>query len=138
MKPSFILDCSMTMSWCFSDEATPESMKVQDQLVSESAIVPAHWFLEVSNVLAMAEKRKRITMADADQFLGQIATLDIQVDSYVASKHCFELISLCRTYGLTAYDAAYLDLAIRLQIPIASHDSALRKAVASLGMQVLG
>ena len=59
MKSTFILDCSMAMAWCFADESTPETARVQDRLATEAAVVPAHWFLEVANVLAMAEKRKK-------------------------------------------------------------------------------
>ena len=69
MKPTLIIDCSMTMAWCFADEGTEETAKIQDRLITEAAIVPAHWFLEVANVLAMAEKRKRISAADSTEFV---------------------------------------------------------------------
>jgi hypothetical protein len=61
MKPTLILDCSMTIAWYFADESTPETMSIQDRLASEAAVVPAHWLLEVVNVLTIAEKRKRIS-----------------------------------------------------------------------------
>jgi predicted nucleic acid-binding protein len=138
MNPTLILDCSMAMAWCFVDESTPETVGIQDRLATEAAVVPAHWYLEVTNVLAMAEKRKRIAPDDAVQFLQQLSILDIQLDDE-APRRAFEfLLPLCRSHGLTSYDAAYLDLVIRRQLPLASLDDALRQAVTSLGMQVLG
>ncbi len=138
MKPTLILDCSMTMAWCFADESTPETMAIQDRLVSEAALVPAHWFLEVVNVLAMAEKRKRISPEDSSQFLQQLSVLDIQFDEEASRRAFDHLLPLCRSHGLTSYDAAYLDLVFRRQLPLASLDEALRQAVTSRGMQVLG
>ena len=80
MTPGLIIDCSIAMAWCFADEATAETARVQDRLIAEAALVPAHWFLEVVNVLATAEKRERITAADSSDFLRLLATLDIQTD----------------------------------------------------------
>ncbi len=138
MKPALILDCSMAMAWCFADESTPETRQIQDRLVSEAALVPAHWFLEVANVLAMAEKRKRISSEDAFHFLQLISVLDIQVE-VEASRRAFDhILPLSRSHGLTSYDAAYLDLVLRRQLPLASLDDDLRRAVTSLGMQTLG
>ena len=141
MKPTLILDCSMTMAWCFADESTPETVApglIQDRLASEAAVVPAHWFLEVVNVLTMAEKRKRISPDDASQFVHMLSVLDIQVDEEASRRAFDHILPLCRSHGLTSYDAAYLDLVLRRQLPLASLDDALRQAVTSLGMQVLG
>ncbi len=138
MKPALVLDCSMTMAWCFADESTPETAAIQDRLASEAAVVPAHWFLEVVNVLTMAEKRRRISPDDASQFLQMLSVLDIQVDDEASRRAFDHILPLCRSHGLTSYDAAYLDLVIRRQLPLASLDDALRQAVTSLGMQVLG
>jgi predicted nucleic acid-binding protein len=138
MKPALILDCSMAMAWCFADESTPETARIQDRMAAEAAVVPGHWFLEVANVLAMAEKRKRISAGDSLQFVQLLSLLDIQVDEE-ASRRAFDpILPLCRKHGLTSYDAAYLDLALRRQVPLASLDDALRQAATSLGMQVLG
>jgi predicted nucleic acid-binding protein len=138
MKPTLILDCSMAMAWCFSDETTPETMKVQDRLASEAAVVPAHWFLEITNVLAVAEKRKRISPKDASQFVQLLTALDIQIDDEGSRRAFDHILPLSRNHGLTSYDAAYLELVIRRQLPLASLDADLRQAVTSLGMQVLG
>lgn len=138
MSAGFVIDCSVTMSWCFEDEATPASLKIQDRLVDESALVPAHWFLEVSNVLAMAEKRKRITPARSARFLSLLESLDFEVDAHAAGRAFAHLLPLCRSYGLTSYDAAYLDLAARRRVPLATLDDDLRKAAKSTGVEVLG
>jgi predicted nucleic acid-binding protein len=138
MKPTLILDCSMAMAWCFADESTPETVRVQDRLVAEAAVVPAHWFLEVANVLAMAENRKRISPEDSSQFVQLLSLLDIQIDEEASRRAFHHLLPLCRKHGLTSYDAAYLDLMLRRQAPLASLDEPLRKAAMSLGMEVLG
>jgi predicted nucleic acid-binding protein len=138
MTPGLIIDCSMAMAWCFADEATAETAKVQDRLIAEAAVVPSHWFLEVVNVLAMAEKRKRIAAADASAFLRLLAALDIQTDHETSARAFDHLPPLCRSHGLTSYDAAYLDLALRRRLPLASLDDDLRQAAISLGIQVLG
>ena len=138
MTPTLIVDCSMAMAWCFVDESTPETSRIQDRLASEAALVPAHWFLEVANVLAMAEKRKRISTTDALQFVQLLSVLDIQVDLEAHRRAFDPILPLCRSHKLTSYDAAYLDLALRRRLPLASLDDDLRQAATSLGLQVLG
>jgi len=138
MSASFVIDCSITMAWCFSDEATPATANVQDRLEMEAALVPAHWFLEVTNVLAMAEKRKRITAAKSAAFLALLETMDIEVDHDTPARAFAHLLPLGRSHGLTAYDAAYLDLALRRRLPVASLDDDLRASAKALGVRVLG
>jgi predicted nucleic acid-binding protein len=135
---SFIVDCSITMTWCFADEATKASSEIQDRLVSESALVPAHWFLEVANVLAMAEKRRRITPAKSDEFIRLLRLLELEVDDESPDRAFDRLLPLCRKHGLTSYDAAYLELAVRRQLPLASLDDDLRAAAAKIGVMSLG
>jgi predicted nucleic acid-binding protein len=138
MTPTLIVDCSMAMAWCFADESTPETVRIQDRLAAEAALVPGHWFLEVANVLTMAEKRKRISSDDSQQFVQLLSLLDIQVDDETFRRAFEHILPLCRSHGLTSYDAAYLDLALRRKIPLASLDDALRQAATSLGLEVLG
>jgi len=138
MTPTFIIDCSITMAWCFADEATVETARVQDRLVTEAALAPSHWFLEVVNVLVMAERRQRISAADATNFLQLLSTLDIQTDQETSARAFDHLPPLCRNHGLSSYDAAYLELALRRQLPLASLDDDLRQAATSLGIVVLG
>src|SRR5205823_866502 len=120
-----------------ADEETPTSRKVQNRLENEAALVPAHWYLEVANVLAMAEKRKRITPTKSDEFLALLAALDIEVDSEWTARTFGHVLPLARTHGLTSYDAAYLDLALRRRLPLASLDDELCAAAKRLGIQIL-
>jgi predicted nucleic acid-binding protein len=138
MKAAFVLDCSVTMAWCFAGEATPFTNKIQDRLEKEVALVPPHWFLEVSNVLALAEKRKRIAPAQSTSFLGFLGEMDIEVDVEGPGRVFGHVLPLCRSQGLTAYDATYLELALRRGSPIASLDEALRASAKALGLEVLG
>lgn len=138
MTATLILDCSITLSWCFADEVSDLSTKIQDRLVAETALVPAHWFLEVANVLAMAEKGNRITAADSTEFLRLLRMLDIEVDDEASDRAFDHLLPLCRSHQLTSYDAAYLDLALRRGLPLATLDGQLRAAAANVGVAVLG
>jgi len=137
MSPTFIIDCSMTMAWFFPDEATSATQQIQDRLIHEAVIVPSLWYLEVTNVLAMAEKRKRTTATDSTQFLQQLQKFDIQRDDSWQMRAFDHLLPLCRKHGLTSYDASYLDLALRCQLPLASLDIDLRKAAKTLGIPLL-
>jgi predicted nucleic acid-binding protein len=138
MKPTLIIDCSIAMAWGFADEGTELTAKIQDRLITEAAIVPAHWSLEVANVLAMAEKRKRISIADATEFVKLLGALDIQVDEETSARVFDHILPLSRSHALTSYDAAYLELALRRRLPLASLDDDLRRVATSLGVQVLG
>lgn len=138
MSAAFIVDCSVAMTWLFEDEATTATTELFERLEVESALVPAWWFLEVTNVLAMAERSGRITAADSQQFVLGLTKLDIQVDG-AASERAFDyLLPLCRTHQLTSYDAMYLDLAIREHLPLATLDQPLRKAAKKVGVKLLG
>ena len=135
---SFIIDCSITLSWHFPDEATPASSEILDRLESETALVPALWFLEVTNVLATAERRKRATAAKSTEFLTRLEDLEIEVDDEASGRAFAELLPLCRSHELTSYDAAYLELALRRRLPLATLDDDLRLAAKRLGIEVLG
>lgn len=138
MNPTLIIDCSLTMAWCFEDEGTVETAGIQDRLVAEAAVVPAHWFLEVTNVLVVAERRKRISPADSTQFVVLLASLDIQADNHAPARAFDHILPLSRNHGLSSYDAAYLDLALRRNLPLASLDDELRRVALGLGVEVLG
>ena len=138
MSAAFVLDCSVTMAWCFGDEATAAAFAVLDRLGSETAVVPPHWFLEVANVLTMAEKRKRMTAPATTEFLKLLSALDIEIDNVTADRTFPHVLPLCRKYSLTSYDAAYLELAIRRQLPLASLDTELRVGAKQAGIKVLG
>lgn len=122
----FVLDCSVTMAWCFEDEADHYSDGVLAALSGSSAVVPGLWPLEVANVLMVSERRGRLTREDAQRFLEHLASLPISVDPIVPEAG--ELLAVARAHRLSAYDAAYLHLAVRTHLPLATRDRTLRAA----------
>jgi predicted nucleic acid-binding protein len=137
-KDGFILDCSVTMAWCFDDEATNLTNAVRDSLVAAGAVVPSIWPLEVANATIVGERRKRLDEARSRRFITLLESLPIVVDGET-SLHAFSDIShLARTYQLSAYDAAYLELAIRRGLPLACLDGKLRAAATAAGVSLFG
>jgi predicted nucleic acid-binding protein len=132
---SFVIDASVAMAWCFEDEATRETDALLEVLGSGVAIVPALWQLEVANVLVIAERRRRISEAKSGRFLALLARLPIEVDDIGSSLE--QLVSVARRHGLSAYDAAYLALAQRRGLPLATRDEGLREACVAAGVEVL-
>jgi predicted nucleic acid-binding protein len=137
VSATFVVDASMALA-CFADETTPATTEVQDRLKVESALVPSHWFLEVANALAMAERRSRIQPAVADAFIKLITQMQLVEDNETTERAFVEILSLARSHRLTVYDAAYLDLSLRHGLPLASLDEDLRAAASQLGVQLLG
>jgi predicted nucleic acid-binding protein len=138
MTPAFIVDSSLALTWLFKDETTTASKKLLTQLDTESALVPSLWLLEIANVLSLAELKGRITAAESSDFIDQISRLDIQVEPLLSEQVFTHLLPLCRSHGLTSYDAVYLDLAMRRQLPLATLDEQLRKAAKKAGVKLLG
>ena len=114
------------------DEATPYTNAVRAALATERAAVPALWPLEVANVLLMSERRKRSTQAKATQWLRFLTALPIAVDTPPPGLAFDSIIGLARSHKLTAYDAAYLELAMRLGVPLAAKDDALKNAAQAI------
>lgn len=122
------------MSWCFADEASPYGDLVLDSLQRDSAIVPSLWPLEVANVLLIAERRQRVTQVQTTQALSLLRALPIEVDLMTAEYAMADTLHLGRVHALSAYDAAYLELAIRLGLPIATTDGRLLLAADACGV----
>ena len=133
----FVLDASVAVAWCFDDESTPAAWTLLDQLRGAPAYVPALWTLEVGNILLGAEKRRRITQARTTEFLGILGELDIHVDPEEAGRAFRDVLPLARERGLTTYDATYLELAMRLGLPLATKDKALARAAAAIRIKTL-
>ena len=133
----FVLDCSVTMAWCFDDEATPCTDGVRDGLVDARAIVPSLWPLEVGNVLLVAERRNRLRKADATRFLALLQALPITVDQGTSQRALREILNLAREQELSSYDAAYLELAIREGLALATLDDRLKEAAARVGVPLV-
>ena len=130
----FVLDCSVSMTWWFEDETDAYAERVLDYLDEASAIVPAIWPLEVANALLAAERRNRIASRDSDRVAEFIVTLPIHVDDETHAHALGATMALAREYALTAYDAAYLELAMRLDVPLATADKALAGAARAGGV----
>ena len=132
----FVLDASVALAWCFEDEHTISARQILARLTAERASVPATWPIEVANVLALAERRRRITPADSAEFINKLEDLAILVDGETSSRAFGRVLDLAREERLTAYDAAYLELAMRLGVPLASKDADLCDAAQRLGVSV--
>ncbi|MFV3127601.1 type II toxin-antitoxin system VapC family toxin [Niveispirillum sp. KHB5.9] len=130
----FILDASVAASWAFDDEKLPLAQKILERLNSDEAIVPALWWFEILNIMAVNERRGRISAIIAARFLSLLRELEIGVD-YAADHGA--ILSLARQHRLTGYDAAYLELAIREGLPLATLDKELAKAAAYAGVRLL-
>jgi predicted nucleic acid-binding protein len=122
---TFVLDCSITMAWCFADEANDRSDEVLELLKESNAIVPSIWTLEVINVLHVAERKKRITPTQSNTFINLLAALPIEVDMSLNDLPNKQILEISRKYKISAYDAAYLELALRKKVPLFSFDMAL-------------
>jgi predicted nucleic acid-binding protein len=130
-----VVDASVALAWCFEDEAKAHTEAVLDLLADDTAIVPSLWELEVSNVLLLGERRGRLTESQTTRFVALLGQLPILVDS--ASTDMAAVIALGRQYTLTAYDAAYLALAQREGVPLASLDRKLREAAQVSGVRLI-
>ena len=117
---SLVLDSSVTLAWVFGDETTPAIRQVFDSIVGHGAVVPGLWWLEVANSLTMAMRRQRIDAAFRQAALSDLALLDISTDQQTAAIAWSETLNLADQHYLTIYDAAYLELARRRTLPIAT------------------
>ncbi len=129
----FVLDASVTASWCFEDEDAPVADTVMDRLPDDYAVVPALWCFEVRNILIVNERRGRIKSADSDTFLNDLAGLPICIER---DMHDHLVVALARKHRLTIHDASYLDLAVRLAAPMATLDRALADAARAEGLEL--
>jgi len=133
-----VIDASLTLSWYFEDERTPAADAVLDQVSSEGAVVPSLWRLETANGLQVAIRRQRIDTAFRDRALTHLARLPITIDAETDARAWTATLQLADRFQLTIYDAAYLELAQRHTLPLATRDKALREAAAALGLPLLG
>jgi predicted nucleic acid-binding protein len=135
---SLILDSSVTLAWLYSDELTPATQKVFDQVVTAGARVPSLWRLEVANSLQGGMRRGRISKEFRDKALTDLGLLDIAIDSDTDTFAWSATLGLAERYDLTLYDAAYLELAQRFELPLATLDQELHAAGSALGLTLLG
>lgn len=129
-----VLDASVALSWCFEDEADEFGDRALARVVDEGAVVPPLWWLEVTNVFLVAERRGRITPADSARFLALLRQLPVEVAE--AEPSAEDLLRAGRTHGLSSYDACYLLTATGSGLMLAARDQKLRGAAESEGVEL--
>jgi predicted nucleic acid-binding protein len=135
---AFVIDASVGFAWVYPGQATPETDELLNKVADGSmVVVPALWFLEMANVLLIAQRRQRLTAAQRKIALGTLTAMQFTMDDEGA-RNAFDKISdLAEKYGLTIYDATYLELALRRSLPLASRDQALKNAAKQCGVKLL-
>lgn len=134
---SFVVDASVIFAWQFPDEESEVVDHVADMLIDQTAWVPAHWHAEIANGFAIAVRRKRLTRDYRQGALMRISDLPIKTDPESTAALWNETQLLCDEYQLSAYDAAYLELARRRRIPLATLDNAMQRAAGALGISLI-
>jgi predicted nucleic acid-binding protein len=136
---SFVLDASITLTWCFPDEEAQKAQEIAERIAAgETVIVPAFWPHEILSALLTGEKRKRLTPELTRAFIDDLNRLPVHLDLRITRENVFdETQALCRKHSLTSYDAAYPEIAIRSGCSLATADDALRRAALAEGIEVL-
>lgn len=132
----FVLDGSVVLAWFFADESSPYADSVAVSFARAQAIVPVLWRFEIANALIVGERRKRSTEAQASGFLSRLSQLSIILDEQSTAEAWPSTITLARKLQLSAYDAAYLEVALRRAIPIATLDKRLGDAANNVGIAI--
>ena len=135
MKPA-VVDASVALAWCFPDEASDYADKVLVGLEGKQILVPAVWGLEVANAILVGERQKRLGQMEIQRFTTLLASLPITQDALSASQYVKDLLPLAREYGLSAYDAAYLELSLRQNAPLSTLDKKLWNAAQKAGVAI--
>ncbi len=134
---AFILDCSVSISWCIEDEATPQNDALLVRARDFGVFVPQLWVYEFTNVLLQANKRARLNDTQVFTILDLMESLPINIVSETNLGALKNILALARAEKLTSYDAAYLDLAMTKNLPLATNDKALRRACENTGIDIL-
>ena len=134
----FVLDASVTVARCFDDESATFTEGILDLLsAGAEGIAPGIWPLEVANALLVAERRKRISVAQVTALLGRIAQLPVSIETIEPDRAFSQVLSVARQHQLTEYDAAYVELALRKGLPLATLDHTLRQAARMAGIRLV-
>lgn len=133
-----VLDASVAVAWCFEGESTPYTESILDLLAAGAeALTSAIWPLEVANALLVAERRRRITTAQTTALLQRISKLPILVEPTSPDRAFNDILPVARQLQLAEYDAAYVELALREALPLATLDAKLRRAARSVGLALV-
>ena len=133
----FVLDCSVAMAWLFLDEGNDSTDALREKLVTEHAVVPALWPIEVGNALLAATRRGRLSEEDWPRIRDDFAELPIEVDTDSCTRVLDRVLPVASDHKLSVYDATYLELAMRLSLPLATLDRQLAAAARGAGIEVI-
>jgi predicted nucleic acid-binding protein len=131
---TFVLDASVALAWCLTDEATDYTERILDLLRSSDAVVPLIWPLEIANVLVVSERRRRLTADQTAAFVATLQDLPIRIDLRPPAMDLQLLINLARRHSLSVYDTSYLELSLREQLRLATQDQRLQHAAINLSL----
>ena len=132
-----VLDASVTLAWVFPDEYDPLANTVMEMIGEEGAAVPSIWVLDILNALLVGERRGRVTQADVVATVSLLGDLPIETKTLSLTGEGAQILMVARAQGLSAYDAAYLELSMRLAVPLATLDDRLKVAANALGIQTV-
>lgn len=131
-----VIDASTALAWCFPDEASQDADAVLVSLEGKTILVPAVWSLEIANAVLVGERQKRLRQPEIRRFTTLLESLSVVQDVQPVNDQVSHLLPIAREYGLSAYDAAYLELSIRHNAPLASLDGKLQRAARKAGVSV--
>ena len=135
---ALILDCSAAMVWCFTNTYDALAEETLEFLYLHPTVVPQLWSLEIANTILQSQRRKRLSAREAQEFIELLEKLTIHVDDSTHQNALSKTLHLAQQYTLSAYDAAYLELALRLHLPLATRDKALENAAQQSGVSLFG
>ena len=133
----FVVDASVALAWCFPEQVTPFSERLLEGLGPNEALVPVVWPFEMANALVRAERRNKITGHDVDILRAKLRRLPIHIDSTGQYRALDEVLAIAGQNKISTYDAAYLELALRESIPLATLDDTLQRAARESGADLL-
>lgn len=136
-EAGLVLDASVAVAWCFADQAAGYADEVLQRLSGHAALVPAIWTLEVTNALLVSERKRRLRPTDSARFLALLRRLPIVVETELSLREMGDVLALAREQGLSAYDAAYLHVAMTHDLPLATLDETLRRAASACGVSLV-
>ena len=131
----FVLDCSVTMSWLFADEGDETTEQLLESLLTDGALVPSLWHIEVSNAILVATRRGRLKESDWPRIQSNLAGLPLAVDTETHERALEVILPLAHRHELSVYDAVYLELALRKNLPLATLDDGLHRACEQAGVR---
>jgi predicted nucleic acid-binding protein len=131
-----VVDASTALAWCFPDEASEYADTVLVALEAQPILVPSIWSFEIANAVLIGERKKQLRQPEIQRFITLLENLSLVPDMQSAGRHVSKILPLAREYNLSAYDAAYLELAIRYDAPLATLDGKLQKAAQQAGVNI--